>query len=568
MARLVSLWLPQFAIERYRIAHRPTYEPHDEAPTSQSGPHNRAPALAPNIDALVGQGPRGPILTALRPELIGSGFYVGMGLADARALRPDLHCPPAEPAADHEALIALAQWCGRYSPRTQADPPDGLWLDIAGSAHLFGGEMDLLADIVKRLNHIGFSARVALADSLAAAWALARFAPHDHPGANRAATIAHAHTVADRLAYLPVAALAPAPDAARLLHRSGLRRIGQLYPLPRASLAARFGPTTGAGASADAVLDRLDRALGRKPEALCPLAEPAEMRVVAHFPSPLIHAQGVERALAHLSRRLAEALSRVGQGAKQVNFQAFRADGGVFARAIALRTASAAPAHLLSLLTPHLASLDAGSGLDAMALSAPETAPLAPLQTSLAGATCPATLDGLIDRLTNRLGAAAVLRTHVRAHPLPEAADRLSTAIAPPPADPLLLPGHGAPAPAKSAPNRPSRLFEPPERADVIAGLPEGPPAQIVWRRRIRRIIRAQGPERIAQPWWETPALVHGRAAPDDAPDHARPAIRDYYRIEDDQGGQLWVFRAGLYSACAEAQNSPQPQWYVHGLFH
>ena len=39
--------------------------------------------------------------------------------------------------ADRAALARLAAWCERYTPLAAADPPDGLWLDITGCAHLF-----------------------------------------------------------------------------------------------------------------------------------------------------------------------------------------------------------------------------------------------------------------------------------------------------------------------------------------------------------------------------------------------------------------------------------------------
>ena len=38
-------------------------------------------------------------------------------------------------------------------------------------------------------------------------------------------------------------------------------------------------------------------------------------------------------------------------------------------------------------------------------------------------------------------------------------------------------------------------------------------------------------------------------------------ALRDYYRIEDENGRRYWVYREGLYRADGPAQ------WYLHGLF-
>jgi len=68
----------------------------------------------------------------------------------------------------------------------------------------------------------------------------------------------------------------------------------------------------------------------------------------------------------------------------------------------------------------------------------------------------------------------------------------------------------------------------------------------------LRRVRRAEGPERIAFEWWRQPAPA-GRAEPD--------LVRDYYRVEDEEGGRFWIYRAGLYAPDRRAR------WFLHGLF-
>ena len=94
-------------------------------------------------------------------------------------------------------------------------------------------------------------------------------------------------------------------------------------------------------------------------------------------------------------------------------------------------------------------------------------------------------------------------------------------------------------------PRRPLFLFEPPQPVDVIAETPDEPPVRFVWRRVSHRVARAEGPERIEREWWR-----ESRAAP----------LRDYYRLEDENGRRFWVFRAGLYEDGAA-------KWFLHGLF-
>src|SRR4029079_8550870 len=90
---------------------------------------------------------------------------------------PELSTAEAEPEADAAALTALVDWCVRFSPAVAADPPDGLFLDIAGVAHLWGGEAEMLDDFRARTAGNGLSFRLAVADTPGAAWALARFGP-------------------------------------------------------------------------------------------------------------------------------------------------------------------------------------------------------------------------------------------------------------------------------------------------------------------------------------------------------------------------------------------------------
>jgi protein ImuB len=83
---------------------------------------------------------------------------------------------------------------------------------------------------------------------------------------------------------------------------------------------------------------------------------------------------------------------------------------------------------------------------------------------------------------------------------------------------------------------------------DVLAEVPDGPPARFRWRNVLYEVKRAEGPERIAPEWWRLEDRERG--------------TRDYFRVEDADGRRYWIFREGLY-----AQNPDRPAWYVHGLF-
>src|SRR5262245_4666125 len=90
-------------------------------------------------------------IAALNDEAAKLGLRAGMALADARAMYPSLAAVDANDAEDARLLEAIADWCDRYTPLVGLDPPDGLFLDITGCAHLFGGEGALCHDLTQRL---------------------------------------------------------------------------------------------------------------------------------------------------------------------------------------------------------------------------------------------------------------------------------------------------------------------------------------------------------------------------------------------------------------------------------
>ncbi len=161
---------------------------------------------------------------------------------------------------------------------------------------------------------------------------------------------------------------------------------------------------------------------------------------------------------------------------------------------------------------------------------------LGPAQLGFAGGKGggEADLAALIDRLANRLGSRAVARPVPRASHVPERAVRFV---------PVLDASLAAVAWDTAKP-RPVRLLPRPEPIEAVAPVPDDPPLLFRWRRLSHRVRRADGPERIAGEWWR---------------EIAEP--RDYYRVEDEDGGRFWLYRAGLYRPHAA------PRWFLHGVF-
>ena len=124
---------------------------------------------------IVGREGRKRIVTAADSAAQALGLRPGLAATQAHALVPGLVVHDAALATDAAALDDLGLWAlKRYAPIVMTDPPDGLLIDASGSAHLFGGEEALLADLIERLGTAGVRGRAVIAPTYGAAHALAR----------------------------------------------------------------------------------------------------------------------------------------------------------------------------------------------------------------------------------------------------------------------------------------------------------------------------------------------------------------------------------------------------------
>src|SRR3954468_24618989 len=265
-------------------------------------------------DALVVAAPvKGALrLSAVNDAAAKLGLRVGMPLADARAMYPKLNVADADEPADFALLEAIADWCDRYTPLVGLDPPDGLTLDISGCAHLFGGEVALANELVRRLTAQGLQARVAVAGTVGCAWGVARYGEQ---------TIITSGETLHAIAPLPLAALRLSAETIDALSHVGLKHITDVLDRPRAPLAARFGAK---------FVRRIDQALGREDEPIAPrLPVPAAL-TEQRFVEPIALERDVLGTIERLAGRLSAVLERRGEGARLLQVALFRADGHVF----------------------------------------------------------------------------------------------------------------------------------------------------------------------------------------------------------------------------------------------
>ena len=520
--RILSIWCAALAIDRWQLA--------------EACPEPGRRGVSDTPFALVSEVAHGLRIAAPNASAREQGVHGGMMLTDARALCPALAVAPGDPAGDLAFLERLALWAQRWGPWSALDPPDGLLVDVTGVAHLYGGEQALLADAARRLAARGLTARLALAPTAGAAWALS------HYGAGQA--ICHS---GDSLDDLPIAALRLDPAVQLVLRRLGLKRVGELAGVARDGLARRFRSVRAPAANP---LVRLDQLLGRVPEPLLPvLVRPAPM-VQRRLAEPIRHRSLLDRVVEDLAADLVRVLEGQALGARRIELALWKVDGEVLVRKLELAEASRDAAHLVRLFAARLDDIDAGFGIELARLCAPWCEPLALSQRDFEKATEAhgISLAACIDRLGVRLGPTAVRRPEFYPSHWPERSQRwVSLSDAPSTSVDGLQHRPGV-APSREAGQiRPLKLLDRAEPIAVIHASPDGLPRRFSWRGQVHEVLRAEGPERIAPEWWR---------------ERGGARLRDYYRIEDGEGRRYWIYRSGIDGD----GRGGTPEWFLQGL--
>ena len=452
------------------------------------------------------------------------GVRVGLTLGEADALiDPRVRAKSGDPwveevseERDARALHALGTWAMQHvSPVVALDPPDGLFVDVAGTERIFGDENDLCRALLRGMHRFGLGVRIGVADGVGAAWAVARFGRTPR-------TIVESGDEEDALAELPIAALRLPEATVDGLAELGVVRVSQLVALERGRVAARFG--------GDVAL-RLDQALGRAFEPVTPLVYESPPQTERTFEGPVRSAEAIRRTAEELVHALCKDLERARRGVLEAVLVVTPSDLPPRRVPITLARPSANPRHLWTMLEPKVESVHMGFGIEGVRFTAVRTARLKARQVAAwdagddgahSGSTGTQVLDRhmgeLIDTLGARLGTDRVVVPAPEATHLPENAYSWKR--------PGEVREKNTPAPDQARPPRPSRLFHPPEPATFDAVDAHGAPKRIRWRGIAYRIRRARGPERIARPWW----------------DDAEHTLRDYYRLETACGRTLWSY--------------------------
>ncbi len=449
---------------------------------------------------IAGGGSR-PQVIACDAQAQAAGIRPGMALSAAYALSPQIRVRVRDSVLELRTLEANALWALQFTSQVVVAPPASLLLEVGGSLRLFGGLDALRARIREAVAALGFDAVIAVAPTpLGAQW-LARagldIAVED-------AAMLHRH-----LGRLPVAHLDGQRATLESFRRMGLRALGELARLPRDGFARRFGP---------ALLDRLDRAFGHRPDPQPAFTPPARFRAGLTLPSPVTEVEALLFATHRLLLQMTGYLAARNAGVARLKLAMTSEDNLTLDAIVALSVPSRDPKHLANLLRERLSQTQLPGRIESIALEALDVSQLAPRNFSLLPDREQSREEkaALVEKLRARLGDDAVHGVSLYPDARPELAWRETE------------PGtRMQPAPKLS---RPAWLLTRPRRIDLREGAPwlDG------------QLTLLDGPERIESGWWD-----------------GEDVMRDYFVARNPDGATFWVYR----------ERSAEGRWFLHGLF-
>lgn len=438
-----------------------------------------------------------------------AGVRAGQPLASAQALCPRLRTLARDRAAEQQSLQAFATLAWRYSAELCVHAPDSILLEVGASLKLFGGWPALQRRLRSELAHGGFSCQLAAAPTASAAHVLA--CAH---GDIAVTTMPALHSA---LTALPIAHSGLDDKTIDALHGMGLRRLGELFRLPRTQLGRRLGA---------AMLARLDRLRGLLADEGARWQPPAGFQRRIEFDSEVTSTTALAFVLQRLIRELALFLLARDGGVQRFGLVIGHARDARTRIDVGLLAPQRDAASLFELARARLERCALPAPALSLALHADELPPLVPAHQDLFEAHARSTLDwpALAERLRARLGDDALhgLACHADHRParawqriapaLGARADSSRTSRSDPPADATSF---------TSAP-RPFWLLQRP----------------LALRQAPQRILA--GPERIESGWWD-----------------GHDQRRDYYIVELRSGQRAWAF----------VEAGTQSPWTLHGWF-
>lgn len=424
------------------------------------------------------------VIHAVSPAAEERGLRAGLTLGGAQAITTDFVAVDLDAAAVERCRAWLAGWAYRYTSQVSLDYPECLVLEIGESRTLFGDWPAMHARLTAELTALGIRHRLAAAPYPLVARLLAGL--QDGVGVDEA-------TALPTVAALPIACAGLADEVATAFERMGLRRLSEVFALPRDALARRFPQST---------LHYLDAVRGRRMAPLTWYAPPDVFEAGIEFDHDVESTQALLFPLRRLTADLSAFLAARDGGVQRFTLQ-LQHDGLPESQVVVgLLAPEREAASLFDLARGRLEQVRVPAPVRGLRLVARELPPFIPVHRDLFEARVQQTTswEQLRERLRARLGDDAVHTLTIR-------------------------PDH-----------RPERVNVPSVTAkdDTVPALPRPGwllPRPIPLRDHGLRVIA--GPERIESGWWD-----------------GGEVRRDYYVVETSQGQRAWAF-------CAAGERGP-----------
>lgn len=458
-----------------------------------------------------------------------AGVAIGVSLATALSIAPQLIHFERDPAAEIERLRVLATMAHRFTPTVSVAPPAALLLEVEGSLNLFEGLGPLLGRLRRAVRRLGHGAALAAAHTPAAALALAK-AGLEVPLADFPDRAELAQRACKALAGAPIAYTDIEARNIERLADMGLLEVGSLIRLPRHELGKRFGP---------GLVETLDKLTGTIPDPRAPEPLRERFRSSMHLLESVSSKSILRLPMRRLAVELEAWLTARQLGARALRW-AFKPLGG---------NSTALPVHfaqprvransLLEISGLALDRIDLPAEVMSLSLVADAVELIAEAGLTHRDLLGEGTSAGqapmdFVDRVTARLNGESVRVLRQVDDHRPECATALAPATPPemaqpPPVGPLASPS-ASPFP------RPMWLLESPRPVN-----PE-------------RYRILSGPERIETGWWDSPDGFAASTA-------SRSASRDYFVALDPEGARCWLFEPRMLGS------DKAEKWYLHGYF-
>lgn len=434
---------------------------------------------APEAPIILVSGPtQRRVLHAVNPAARALGLRPGLSLAAAQALASGFATVEHDPDDAERWRQLLAAWAYRFSSQVSTGFAHAVVLEVGHSLKLFGPWPRFEAQLRDELRELGFRHRIVAAPNPHAARVLANV--HDGLAVDEA-------TLATALGQMPVERAGLPREVALALSRMGLRKLRQVFALPRDAIVRRFPK---------AVLQHLDTLRGDIAPPLAWHRPPDLFESRIEFEHEVESNQALLFPLRRLTADLATFLAGRDGGVQRFTLTLEHERMAPSKVAVGLLAPERAPAMLFELARSRLLQAQVPAAVRGLGLVAHELPPFVPAARDLFDPRPQQAVPWtqLRERLRARLGDAAVHGVALQADHRPERAT---------------VDG--------DAPRKPAHIPTTPRPGWLL-------PSPVPLRDHRLRVLA--GPERIESGWWDGGDLR-----------------RDYYLVETSQGQRAWAFR-------------------------